>query len=77
MGHAVSDHRRALLVCDECGRAMRETQCGSVDDLAAAAMRTGWRVKSVGATGARWVCQLCDEATPKEPRFLDRPTPTS
>jgi hypothetical protein len=56
---------------------MRETQCGSVDDLAAAAMRTGWRVKSVGATGARWVCQVCDESIPNESGFRDRPTPTS
>jgi len=56
---------------------MREMQCGSVDDLAAAAIRTGWRVKSVGATGARWVCRVCDEATPNESGFRVRRTPTS
>lgn len=42
---------------------MSEMPCGSVDDVAAAAMRSGWRVKSAGAAGARWLCQLCvDEA---------------
>ena len=60
---AALDLRRALLICDECGRGMREMPCGSVDDVAAAAMRSGWRVKSAGAAGARWLCQLCaDEA---------------
>ena len=63
MGDVASDCRRALLICDECGRAMREMPCGSIDDVAAAAIRSGWRVKSAGAAGARWVCQLCtDEA---------------
>lgn len=68
MGHAVSERSRELLTCDECGRAMREVPCGSVDDLAAAAIRTGWRVKSAGAAGARWVCQLCNDERTVDPR---------
>jgi hypothetical protein len=78
MGHAVPERRRALLVCDECGRAMREmSPSGWVDDLAAAAIRSGWRVKSAGAAGARWVCPLCDDATSKDVEWRDRRTPTS
>jgi hypothetical protein len=77
MGHAVSEHRRALLVCDECGRAMREMPCGWVDDLAAAAIRSGWRVKSAGAAGARWVCPGCDDTASKDASWRDRRTPTS
>ena len=72
-GHAAKDRRPALLTCDDCGRAMRETSQGSVDDLAAAAIRTGWRVKSAGAAGARWVCQECDDAAATR----DRRTTTS
>jgi hypothetical protein len=74
MGHAISDHRRALLVCDDCGRAMREMPS---DDLAAAAIRSGWRVKSAGAAGARWVCPTCDDAASTDGRWRDRRTPTS
>lgn len=70
MGHAVSDRRHALLICDECGCAMRELPGASVDDLAAAAMRMGWRVKSAGAAGAAWVCRACVERD-----ATDRPPP--
>jgi hypothetical protein len=77
MGHAVSDRRRALLICDDCGCAMREIAGASVDDLAAAAMRAGWRVKSSGAAGSLWVCRACDEDAPTERRPRDCQARTS
>ncbi len=76
-GRSGSDRARALLICDECGRAMREVTQGSVDDLAAAAIRTGWRVKSADAAGARWVCQTCDDEATRKPSGLGRRDATS
>lgn len=77
MGRAAPDRALALLVCDECGRAMREVAQGCLDDLAAAAIRMGWRVKSADAAGARWVCRACDDAATREGGDRDRESTTS
>ena len=50
-------HRpRPLLACDACRRSI---SLRGVDDVAAAAIRAGWRVVAVDPAGAHWLCPDC------------------
>lgn len=63
---------RPLLACNACGQCV---SLRAVDDVAAAAIRDGWRVVATDASGARWQCPECVQHEQVPLRHDERPRP--